>query len=286
MRDYLRSFSWWKGIQQKLWLEWQYTAGRSPQYQPPKPLIIIWSSSGFSHLQPGVFHISLRSHKTTTYTTERVERKENKQTRTWFSSKHKKSKVCNTFLAFCELSRACIRAKFPQIHPRMLTCPLTSAFWVHRPSTVLSFAVCPVLSTGLFCLLLLFCSETFLPSSSSGLMRASHAQALCVGFAPKQTKGSSDWHPHRHTQKRMPPIVSHWIGKVIQLKFYHDDKWYMHKPKSVFKRRIKFLVFLKLYANEWKSRNLGEEWWPSWPQHCSRDLRRLTVTQALVRTTN
>ena len=34
----------------------------------------------------------------------------------------------------------------------------------------------------------------------------SHVQALCVGFAPKQTKGSSDWHPH--PKKRMPPIVS------------------------------------------------------------------------------
>ena len=37
----------------------------------------------------------------------------------------------------------------------------------------------------------------------------SRAQALCVGFTPKQTKRFSDWrtHPHTYTQ-RMPNIVS------------------------------------------------------------------------------
>ena len=81
-----------------------------PLSQPLKPLMTIRSSSGFSHLRPAVFPISLRT-QNTTYT-----RKENKQTRTWVSSKRKKGEVCDTFLAFCELSRACIRAKFPQSH--------------------------------------------------------------------------------------------------------------------------------------------------------------------------
>ena len=39
-------------------------AGRSPLSQPPKLLMTIRSSSGFSYLRPGVFHISLRIHKT------------------------------------------------------------------------------------------------------------------------------------------------------------------------------------------------------------------------------
>ena len=43
-------------------------------------------------------------------------RKENKQTRILVSSKRKKGEVCDTFLAFCELSRVYIRAKFPQSH--------------------------------------------------------------------------------------------------------------------------------------------------------------------------
>ena len=35
-----------------------------PLSQPPKPLITIRSFSVFSHPRPGVFHISLRTHKT------------------------------------------------------------------------------------------------------------------------------------------------------------------------------------------------------------------------------
>ena len=56
---------------------WQYTAGRSPLSQPPKPLVAIRSSCGFSYLRPGVFHISLRTHKTQ-YTQPRRWKKENK----------------------------------------------------------------------------------------------------------------------------------------------------------------------------------------------------------------
>ena len=41
---------------------WQYTAGLPPLSQPPKLLMAIRSSSGFSHLRLGVFHISLRTH--------------------------------------------------------------------------------------------------------------------------------------------------------------------------------------------------------------------------------
>ena len=34
--------------------------------------------------------------------------------------------------------------------------------------------------------------------------RKSHAQALCVGFTAKQTKGFSEWHPHTHPHKECP----------------------------------------------------------------------------------
>ena len=114
----------------------------------------------------------------TTYTTERVEEKKT-QTRTWVNSKRKKE-AYDTFLAFCELSRACIRAKFPQSHKEHW---LGLSRWptrisVHRFLLLLSSDDCPVLSTGLFCLLLLlFChphplssSGTLLPSSSSDLV--------------------------------------------------------------------------------------------------------------------
>ena len=54
---------------------WQYTAGRSPLSQPPEQLMAIRSSNGFSHLQPGEFHIFFTNTQGTTYTTERVEEK-------------------------------------------------------------------------------------------------------------------------------------------------------------------------------------------------------------------
>ena len=112
-------------------------------------------------------------------------RKEDKQTWTRVSSKLKKGEVCNTFLAFSELSRACIQAKLPQGHQE---CWLILSRW---PTRLLSPQV---LATTLFCrlpwsvhfswlvcslpwpLLLyrlppsLFCSGTFLPSFSSGLV--------------------------------------------------------------------------------------------------------------------
>ena len=54
---------------------WQYTAGRPPLSQLPKPHIAIRLSSGFSHFRPGVFHISLQKHKTKHTQKERVEEK-------------------------------------------------------------------------------------------------------------------------------------------------------------------------------------------------------------------
>ena len=90
-------------------------------------------------------------------------RKENKQTRTWVSSKHKKfvTHLCR-FQSICGLSRACIRAKFSQTHQerwlvlsRWPTWPLSPqalalALFSWLPSSVDFFwllfpADCPVL---------------------------------------------------------------------------------------------------------------------------------------------
>ena len=60
----------------------------------------IRSSIGFSHLWPGVFHIPLPTHKI--HNREGGEKKEI-QTWTWVSTKRKRGKVCDTFLAFCVL---------------------------------------------------------------------------------------------------------------------------------------------------------------------------------------
>ena len=95
-------------------------------------------------------------------------RKENKLARTWVSSKRKEGEVCDNFLAFCQLSRACIRAKSHSHHERWLIC----SCWLNRflsphilavtcslPCNVDFSDLHPSLDFG-----------TFLPSSPSGLL--------------------------------------------------------------------------------------------------------------------
>ena len=94
-------------------------------------------------------------------------RKENKQTRTWVSSKLKKGEVCDTFLAFGELSQGCIRAKIPPSH---LERWLILSYWPTRPlGPHIRAVTCSVLLTVLFCPL--FCSASFswLPPSFPSL---------------------------------------------------------------------------------------------------------------------
>ena len=184
----------------------------------------IKSSDDFFHLWTGVFHISLRTHKNNVHNREGG-RKENKQTQTWVSSKFKKREVCDTFPAFSELSRACIRAKFPQNHQEFW---LILSRWPTQPLSPHILAVtfldrqlpptsvdCPVLSTGLCFQLLCSASfswlvwdlPSFVPFRSNGKSRA---QALCMSFVPKHTRNLlSGTYPH--PQKWMPPIVSHFF---------------------------------------------------------------------------
>ena len=67
--------------------------------------------------------------------------------------------------------------------------------------------LCPSLDCSLMPTVLPSSVEPFFPRLSGLSHGRSRMQVFHVGFAPKQTKGFSAWHPHR--QKRMPPIVSH-----------------------------------------------------------------------------
>ena len=99
------------------------TAGRSPLSQPPKSLMASWSSSGFSHLRPGVFHISLRTLKT-----QHTQPRRWKKRRTNNHRRREKfvTLLCS-FLCISGLSRACSQAKFPQSHQERWLIPLTLA---------------------------------------------------------------------------------------------------------------------------------------------------------------
>ena len=86
------------------------------------------------------------------------------------------------------------------------------------PSLLLSHTGCPLLLPSAECLLL--CDFPSLVFRSRGRSRA---QVLCVGFAPKQIKEFSDWHPHTPTQ-RMPNIVSQLYSQRFG--------WYVLRPSS------------------------------------------------------
>ena len=112
-----------------------------------------------------------------------VGRKRNKQTRTWVSSKRKKGEVCDTFLAFCVLSRACIRAKFRQIHQEPLGPHILAVGFPRLLLTTLSCrlpcpADCPVL----------FSRGPSFPRPLPVSWEISRTSPLC-GFRAK-----TDWH--------------------------------------------------------------------------------------------
>ena len=123
----------------------------------------------------------------------------------------------------CGLARAYIRAKFPQSYQE---CWLIFSRWPTWPHILivgfpdfcwlLSPVNCRVLSTSLFCLLL--CPLLFwdLPSLVLFWSRGkSHAQSLCVGFAPKETKESSDWHLPTPTSTQRMPTSCHSIQNIF-----------------------------------------------------------------------
>ena len=137
------------------------------------------------------------------------------QTRTWVSSKRKRGEFVTLSLCICRLSRVCIlretstkpqgvmthllTAQLPSFHCLLL---LTVSF-----SGQLFQADCSLLPSFVNCsLCLLWDLPPFLHFRSR---RRYRPQALCVDFAPKQTKRSSEWRQHK--RKRMPRIVSHFF---------------------------------------------------------------------------
>ena len=182
--------------------------------------------SGFSHLRPGVIHISLKTHKT--HNRESGRKEEQAITNLAYLQVQEGRGLWHfpSILCFCELSRACIWDKFPQSHQerwlilsRWPTRPL-----VNRPCLMLSSLdsplrfYSPVLSTALFCRLVSSAhSGTFLPSSSSSLVgNLARTREICLAFASKQTKGSSDWHPHHNHRNECHPSChsAFWSSRV------------------------------------------------------------------------
>ena len=142
------------------------------------------SSSGFSSFPTrGITHFFTATQNIT----ERVEEVTNEQVRTSVSSKHKKGEFyvtlfCAALRAFVEYRGRVFCAKLPQKPLAMLTS-------VDSVLLLLSTAISSRLVSSALRCQLPFCLLWDLPSL---LHFRSRVQALCMGFASKQTKGSSE----------------------------------------------------------------------------------------------
>ena len=156
-------------------------------------LIAIRSSSGFSCLRPGTFHIALQTHNT-----QHIQPRGWKKRRT---NKHKQEgRFFFTFSLHSVLLRACILAKFRHSHQErrlILSRWLTWLLSPQVPTPHLTTTFLWLLPYPDFCWLLssvdwflLFCLATLPSLVFFRSRRRSRAQAFCVGFAPKQTKES------------------------------------------------------------------------------------------------
>ena len=175
-------------------------------------LMAIRSSSGFSHLWPGVFHISLQTHETQ-HTQSRGGRKE-QQTSTDFGSL-----LCG-FLCICGLSRACIQMKFLHsyqehwlilshwstwlLDPQILAPRLAATSPWPLPSSNFCWMLSPV-----DCLHALAATSPWpcLPSSSGLLGNLVYKPFVWVSCQNRQRDYLTGTHPH--SLKQMPPIVPH-----------------------------------------------------------------------------
>ena len=150
---------------------WWWHCWPTPLSQLPKPLMALRSYSGSSHVRNGVFHISLRTHKAQP-TQPRVWKKR-EQINIYLGSLE--AQEVKSFWDFCVAFRAsagyCERVFEQNSHK--VTRNADSSSHVGQPSHESSH---PALSSRQPCsvhfsvlLPSLFCSGTFLPSSSPGL---------------------------------------------------------------------------------------------------------------------
>ena len=185
---------------------WQYTAGRLPLSQPTKLLmtirIVLWF---FSSLARGISH-SLTNTQNTQPRGWKKRRTNNHRLGLAPSARREKSVTLLCILCFCGLTRACTRAKLPQATSNADLSSCVGQHGICRLTDIgsrlsdfswlVSFLPCSHLLMGYFSWLLcsadcLWDLPSFVIFRSRGRPRA---QALCVRFAPKQTKEFFDRH--------------------------------------------------------------------------------------------
>ena len=159
-------------------------------------------SSGFSHLRSGAFHIVLQTHKI--QHTQQKKRRTNKHG-LGLAPSARREKFVTLLCGFLWSTASEYPSDIPTQPPGTLTHLLTLAD-LDSESTGPSSSLSGRLSlTVAFPRLLLTAFFCWLPWDLASLIffrsrRKSRVQALCVGYAPKRTKGSSDWHSPTPTE--------------------------------------------------------------------------------------
>ena len=159
----------------------------------------------------------------------------------------------DTILTFCAfvLSRACTRTKSPHSYQERWL------IFLRSPTRPLGPQVPAPRSAGAFLWLSPFpdCPKSLSSVDWSGTLpflvffqsrRKSRAQALCVGFAPKQTKESSDWRSPTTTETNAPLIVlqlgQSWKKKLEKnsMNWKLEEELKPFRPKH-YKNRLGYL---------------------------------------------
>ena len=158
-------------------------------------------------------------------------RKENKQTRIWFSSKPKKGVVCDNFAelsAHLWANASVYSGEIPTKLPGTLTHPLMLA---NAASESTGPSSCSLLFTASFCRLppSVDCPVLSLPSSSGPVGDLARKPFVWVSHKNRQRDPLPGTHPHPHTQ-RMPNIVPH-ISK--QTENYENSQRFANSTKIV-----------------------------------------------------
>ena len=172
-------------------------------------------------------------------------------TRAKFSQSHKERWLIVSRWPTWPLNQQVLAVGFPRLLLTALSCRLVSSFWLASSVFFCRTALfCSLLLTALFCSQLP-CSLKDLPSLVLFRFHGkSRVQALYVEFALKQTKRSSDLHPHPH--KRMPPIVSQIFTHCGGGKYLSETNSRINCP------RIRFKLFYLSLSIIWCNKILKE----------------------------
>ena len=198
-------------------------------------LMAIQSSSGFSLLWPGSFHMFYKYITNIIYITE-TGRKKNKQARTWIGPNRKKGEIWGFFwhsVFLCCHERVLEQNSYSDTRKAdSSSCADRPGLWLHKSKLLLQQLPlsdrCLYVTVGNSPLLLTALGPCLYSSCSSLLGNITRKLFVWASHQSRQRDPLTSAHPHPYPQKRMPTIVPHisFEYKINNKIFTH--KWYIY----------------------------------------------------------